>query len=271
MATEKEQLIQPEDNPNSEEVVRQIDWKRNILTKVLALICFAGWVFGLAWGRLVADQEFSVVGGMLILFWVILPAGIIGFTQIIISAIRWKKLTILDKIISIILLVGITYLIGVPAYYFLLESKINQYQNSKIEKKAIEQDDPALCGKIKNNRIKEEYCYQSFAVKRQDPMLCKDDKCLAELALILKDPYVCERLPESLDNHWSNCYERVVNQIWGNIEDKEAKCQEILGAQMTCDGLKKLSALQYEVISSIGHRGICRDWFEKNRPQCFGL
>ncbi len=83
-----------------------MDFKKNILTKALALICLTGWIFGFV----LASLDTSGLGTALLYLWVILPASIVGLFQIIISARRWKKLTILDKVIFVIILAGLSFL-----------------------------------------------------------------------------------------------------------------------------------------------------------------
>ncbi len=84
-----------------------IGWKRNNLTRVMAVICLAGWIMGLLLlllgGSSPEGDFFAAIGAYL---YFIFPASIVGFFQIFISVRRWKKLTALDKVIFVIIVAG---------------------------------------------------------------------------------------------------------------------------------------------------------------------
>lgn len=221
-----------------------MDFKKNTLTRVTALIYFV--CFAIIFYLVVNIADSSAAGGGGVLgqiayvvigaFGIIIPivfAGtmlITGFMHIGFSIVRWKELTITDKVIFAIMLVSFLSLFFVLAYNLLIP-KIEADQNSKIIENIKEQNNPDLCKEAKDqNKVTEdneasESCYGYFALKRQDPNLCKNDDCFIELAKILKDPSLCEKMAWDFSEPY--CYEHVFNEIWGSIENKEAVCDAI--------------------------------------------
>ncbi len=220
-----------------------MDWKKNTLTRVTALIYFVG--FAIVFYLVLSIADPSASGGegvlgqiayvVLSAFGIIIPTVFVGtmlisgFIQIGFSIVRWKKLTIIDKVIFAIMLVSFLFVFFILAYNFLIY-RTEGYQNSKIIESIKEQDNPDLCGEIKDQNIvieneTIEHCYKEFALKRQDPNLCKNNSCFIELAIILKDPSLCEKMVYDFSE--PGCYEDVFNEIWGSIENKEAVCGAI--------------------------------------------
>ena len=195
-------------NEKSNENIQEhfIDWKKNILTKILAVIYFGGLIFGYTWiysGDM--NGEFAGLAIFFIYVLTIFPASFMGFIQILISIIRWKKLATLDKIIFSYVSLGLLLLLCMFTIFPILSYIDSDYQNEKILEQTAKHDNPNLCGKIIDNdewNSLADSCYRSFAIKRQDPNLC---------------PF------NPLDPGY--CYEEVLDLIWGkglkNKEDEE--------------------------------------------------
>lgn len=85
-----------------------IGWKKNNLTRVMAVICLVGWTSGLLLlllgGSSPEGDFFATIGAY---FYFIFPASLVGSSQISISIRRWKELTTLDKVIFVIIAVGV--------------------------------------------------------------------------------------------------------------------------------------------------------------------
>lgn len=90
--------------------IKNMDFKKNILTRILALICLAGLIIGFR--VTVSHLENTVSGseriplGVTWSSYAILLALFVGFLQISVSITRWKKLTTLDKFIPVIILIS---------------------------------------------------------------------------------------------------------------------------------------------------------------------
>lgn len=221
-----------------------MDFKKNTLTRVTALIYFVGFAIVFYLVLNIADSSVAGGGGVLgqIAYVVVSAFGITipvlfmgtmlitGFMQIGFSIVRWKKLTIADKVIFAIMLVSFLFVAFVIGYELLI-SKIEHYQNLKIIENITKQDIIDSCGKVKDQKKDTEDnealegCYRYFAIEKQDPSLCKTDDCFMELAKILKSPSLCEKMAWDFSEPY--CYEHVFNEIWGSIENKEAVCSAI--------------------------------------------
>jgi len=229
---EKKQPIQSEvNNPNPVVSVRRVDWEKNILTRAMALLSLGAWIFIFFATGATGNSEFGFIAVLVLYIWVGLPAIMIGFIQIVISVIRWRRLTIFDKVLSSILLICLLFALFNGGGYMLKSVTIWCY-NLIVEKLAIKTDNPDLCGKITSDILKEESCYRFFAVKRQDTNLCRDrdHDCFVELALILKDPFVCGKIPKHpiVDEIFmEDCYRKTLAQLWEGIENKEDVCHAI--------------------------------------------
>ncbi len=226
-----------------------MNFKKNTLTRVTALIYLVGFAIVFYLVLRIADPSAAGGGGVFgqIAYVVIGAFGIIipfvfmgvmlisGFMQIGFSIVKWKELTTLDKVVFGIILVSFLFVAFVIGYNILVP-KIEYNQNSKILQQAKEQDNPNLCEEVKDQSkaTKDnealERCYRYFAIKRQDYSICEDRGCFTQLALILKDPFVCEKMSTKTwvyDFFIDDCYDQVIDQLWGTIENKENICSSI--------------------------------------------
>ncbi len=111
-----------------------MDFKKNTLTRVTALIYFVG--FAIAFYLVLNIADTSAAGGAGVLgqiayvvigtFGIIIPivfAGtmlISGFMQVGFSIVRWKELTNVDKVIFAIMLVSFLFVVFVIGYELLI-------------------------------------------------------------------------------------------------------------------------------------------------------